>query len=271
MKKSANHSRSEAVVLKKTRFFAFIVLSIWLSSCVTQRDVEYLQTKSIASLSFHEPVVADYTLKPNDELYIQISSLDDPSLTVFSGLGGQQAYYAGTIEPYGASLISYAIDKDGFLNLPVIGRVQVTDKTTSQVSELLKESLTNVLNQPVVTVKLVNRYVTVLGEVLRPGHYVCAKEKITIFEAIGLAGDITDYGNRREIMLTRNIGGQNIIVFLDLSEPSLLESPFYYLRPNDVVYIKPLARKFWGLRQFPYAVVISTLTTAILLYSVIQR
>jgi polysaccharide export outer membrane protein len=243
----------------------FLILS---SSCVTQRNVEYLQDKSKAAKTFNEALIGDYRLKPSDELYIQINSLDDAAANVFSGTGSQQLVSMGTIQPYGASLISYTIDKDGYLLLPVIGRISVRDKTTTQVSELIKDSLTNILSQPIVSVKMVNRYVSVLGEVRNPGHYAYAQDKLTIYDALGLAGDITEYGNRDEVILTRNENGKNIRTVVDLTRSEILASEYYYLRPNDMIYIKPLNKKFWGMRQFPYTVLLSTITTAILLYSV---
>jgi polysaccharide biosynthesis/export protein len=251
--------------------FLLIVFFLHLSSCVTQHDVEYMQDVSKSVKTFNEPLIGDYKLKPDDELFIQINSLDDITANVFSGSGVETAYYLGSIQPYGASLLSYTIDKEGYLVLPVVGRVLVEGKTTTEVSELLKSLLVNVLSQPVVSVKLVNRYVSVLGEVLQPGHYAYAQDKLTIFDAIGLAGDITDYGNRREIVLTRNENGQNIRTLIDLTQLDILASNDYLVRPNDIIYVKPLRRKFWGMRQFPYAVVLSTITTAVLLYSVIQN
>ncbi len=113
-----------------------------------------------------------------------MSSLDEAAAGIFSN-SKENAYYVGTIQPYGASLLSYAIDKDGYLHLPVIGSVLAMDKTTAEVSAMLKDSLAHVLNQPIVTVKLVNRYVSVLGEVARPGHYSFSQDKLSIYDAIG--------------------------------------------------------------------------------------
>lgn len=251
-------------------FFLVFVFLLFVSSCVTQKDVEYLQDKTEAAKIFNEAPVGDYKLKPNDELYIQITSLDDEAANIFSSGGAQQMYYVATIQPYGASLISFTIDKEGFVLLPVIGKILVKDKTTSEVSELIKVSLTNILSQPVVTVKLVNRYVSVLGEVRNPGHFAYAQDKLSILDAIGLAGDMTDYANRYEVILTRNENGKNIRIPVDLSKSDVLASNYYYIRPNDIVYVMPLRKKFWGLRQFPYNVILGTITTALLIYTVIK-
>ena len=250
--------------------FGLVIFTLLLSSCVTQRNVEYLQDESKIIKEFNEAQIDDYRLKPNDELYIQINSLDDPTANVFSVTGAQPFMNIGTIQPYGASLMSYTVDKEGFLLLPVIGRISVQDKTTVQVSETITKSLTNILSQPMVSVKLVNRYVSVLGEVQRPGHFAYSQDKLSIYDAIGLAGDITDYGNRYEVILTRNENGKNLRIPLNLTLSDVLASNYYYIRPNDIIYVKPLQKKFWGMRQFPYAVLLSTITTAVLLYSVIK-
>jgi polysaccharide export outer membrane protein len=209
-------------------------------------------------------------LKSNDELFIQVNSLDEAATNVFSNASAQVSLNAGTIQPYGASLLSYSIDKDGYLLLPVIGKIFVKDKTLSEVSVLLKDSLSHVLSQPIVTVKLVNRYVSVLGEVNTPGHFSYAQDKLTIFDAISLAGDITDYGNRNEVILIRNENKENVRIKLDLTKSDILSSSYYNLRPNDIVYVKPLRKKFWGMRQFPFTVVLSTITTGLLIYNYIK-
>jgi polysaccharide export outer membrane protein len=247
---------------------ALIVFLGLLSSCVTQRKVEYLQDRNKNIKAFKEAEFPDYRLKSNDELYIQINSIDEAAANVFSD--GKQEYYLGSIQPYGASLMSYSIDKDGYLLLPVIGKILVKDKTLSEVSVILKDSLNHILNQPIVSVKLVNRYVSVLGEVKSPGHFPYSQEKLTIYDALGLAGDIGEYGNRKNVILIRNKEGENIRINVNLNGSEILASDYYYLRPNDIVYVKPLREKFWGLRQFPFEIILSAITTGILIYSIVK-
>ncbi len=247
--------------------FCIAILAFLFSSCVTQRDLEYMKDKDKTTKAFNEAEFSDYKLKPNDELYIQINSLDNATVNMFSNTSTQQQ---GGESPYSASLSSYVISKGGYIQLPVIGSISVLDKTTAQVGEMIKDSLANVLNQPSVMVKLVNRYVSVLGEVHAPGHYAYAQEKLTIYNAIGLAGDITEYGNRKQVILTRNENGKNIRVNLDLTSTDILSSSYYYIRPNDLLYIKPLRKKFWAMSEFPYTLVFSTITTALLLYELFK-
>ncbi len=227
------------------------VMLISLSGCVTQSDIEYLKLKDNKTITFTEAEIEDYKLKPNDELYIQITSLDEAVSNVFSNSGGAQNFIG--LQPYGASLTSYAINKDGYLILPLIGSLLVKDKTLKQVSEMLKDSLMNILSQPNVTVKLVNRYISVLGEVRNPGHFSYSQEKLNIFDALGLAGDMTIYSNRKQVILSRNENGKNTLIELDLTKPEILESNYYNLRPNDMVYVKPMRKRVWGMSQFPFA------------------
>lgn len=243
---------------------------ILLSGCVSQRDVEYFQQSNRSPKSFKEAEVLDYRLKHNDELYIQINSLDDPTANVFSSSNSPQTSNMMNVSPYGASLISYTINREGYLQLPIIGNVYVKDKTLSEVGKILKDSLINVLSQPVVTVKLVNRYISVLGEVKNPGHFAYSQEKLTIFDALGLAGDLNIYSDRKDVVLARNENGKNFIVNLDLTRPEILESNYYYLRPNDMIYIKPLKKRIWGMKEFPFAIFLSTISTALLVYTVVK-
>jgi polysaccharide export outer membrane protein len=257
--------------LPSKNFALFISLITILNSvsCVTQKKVEYLQSGNDNVTSFKEADLPDYRLKADDELFIQINSLDESAANVFTTTA-QQTFYTGSIDPFGASLLSYSVDKNGYVFMPVVGHILVKDKTLSDVTLLLKDSLDHVLNHPTISVKLVNRYVSVLGEVANPGHFPVSQNKFTVLDAIGLAGDITDYGNRNEVVLIRNENGENLRINVDLTRSDLLSSQYYSLKPNDIVYVKPLSKKFWGMRQFPFGVVFSALTTGLLIYDFIR-
>jgi polysaccharide biosynthesis/export protein len=249
----------------KLLFLIFLLISV---SCVTQKNIEYLQDQDKNMKAYEESSTEDYQLKPNDELYIQISSLDEAAANIFSGTSSERLTVIGSIEPYGAYLLAYSIDSDGNLNLPYVGKLPVKGKTIENVTELIENSLDSILSFPVVSVKLVNRYISVLGEVRQPGHFAFAQEKMTIYDALGMAGDITDFGNRKEIILIRNENGENKRIPVNLLNSDILASSLYYLQPNDIIYVKPMHKKFWDLRQFPYTVILSTITTAILIYSI---
>lgn len=248
----------------------YLIIIAAFSGCVTQRDIEYLQKNDKTPKSFMEAEVLDYRLKPDDELYIHIKSLDDPGANIFSSASGQQSSNMESVTPYGASLVSYAVNKEGFLQLPVLGNIFVKDRTLSEVSLILTDSLSHVLSQPIVTVKLVNRYVSVLGEVKNPGHFPYSQEKLSIYDAIGIAGDLTIFSNRKDVMLARSENGKNVLVNLDLTNPSILGSDYYYIRPNDMIYIKPLKKRVWGMSEFPFSIILSTLSVTLLFYTVVK-
>ncbi len=246
-----------------------LLVLLFITSCVTQRNLEYMRESSGAIRTFKANEPADYKVKPNDELYIQIHSLDEDAANIFS-YTRQQSYYLGSQGPYGASLLAYSVDSEGYLLLPLVGKIPVKDKTLSEITETIKDSLKNILNQPVVTVKLVNRFVSVLGEVRNPGHIPYSQEKLTVFDAIGFAGDMTEYADRNNVILVRNENGNNTRMELNLTRSEILGSAYYYMKPNDVLYVKPLRKRFWGLRHFPFEVILSAITTGLLIYNVVK-
>lgn len=246
------------------------ILSICLlASCVTQRKVEYMQDKNKNIKTYKELEIPDYRLKPHDELYIRVNSLDEAATNIFAN-SAQQSPYTASIDAYGASLLAYSIDKEGNLLMPVIGKIPVKDRTLQEVSYIITDSLNHILNQPVVTVKLVNRFISVLGEVNNPGHFSYSQDKLTLYDAIGLARDITEYGNRNQVILVRNENGENQRINLNLTKSEIFSSEYYIMRPNDILYIKPLRKKFWGMRQFPFSIFFSTITTGLLIYNVMK-
>lgn len=257
--------------IHKIKFKGILIaglLAILFPSCVTHQDLVYMQGKYDELQTYDDFDLPDYRLKPQDDLYIQINSLDDPSTNVFSvaepGGGGYN------LTPYSAALLSYKITKEGYLQLPVIGNLIVAGKTTNEVQIMIQDSLENVLSKPTVTVKLANRFVTVLGEVNLPGHYSYSEEKLTIYQALGLAGDITDFGNRKEVSITRNEDTINKVVTVDLTDPGIASSEYLYVRPNDLIYVKPLRKRFWDLSTFPYTFLIAAISTGILVFTAIR-
>lgn len=259
--------------LKRIGLFPLLnfIIILLFSSCVSHRNLEYFRDKDNNDeviKTFNDAKVPDYKLKPMDELYIKIKSLDDPSTNVFQQRGIQQYSEIGNIQPYGASLMSYTVDKEGFIQLPIIGNILVEDKSVPEVGAILQDSLNHILSNPTVTVKLVNRYVSVFGEVRAPGHFSYAQDRLTIYDALSMAGDITDYGDRSDVILARNENGKNLRINIDLTSSEIMASEYYYIRPNDMLYIKPMRKKFWGLNEFPWQVLLTSISTGVLLYTV---
>jgi polysaccharide export outer membrane protein len=253
--------------IKRKILLLYLGCVFLLFSCVTQRNLEYMNKDKKTADSISKPEYSEYHLQSNDALYIQISSLDDAASNVFAQSAGQQF----TLDPYSAYLSSYTIDQQGNIQLPVIGKIQASGKTLPQVSQMIKDSVENILSLPMVTVKLVNQYVSVLGEVNAPGHYIYSQDRFTIFNALGLAGDISPYGNRKQVILIRNENGETIQTKVDLTSKDIIASKYYYIQPNDLIYVKPLRKRVWGMEQFPFTLIFSTLTTGIVVYTFIEQ
>ncbi|MGV3502910.1 MAG: polysaccharide biosynthesis/export family protein [Adhaeribacter sp.] len=182
----------------------------------------------------------NYRLQSRDVLSVRIKTLDPESSDYFN-LHSENAFF--NYNQASAYLNGYSIDEEGFVELPEAGRVQVVGLTVNEAQEKIQESFSSYLKKATIIVKLVSFKITVLGEVNNPGHYYIYNTQATLLEGLGLAGDLTDFGNRENITLVRQtntgLGG----VLINLKDAQVLSSPFYYLQPNDVIYVQPLKAK----------------------------
>jgi polysaccharide export outer membrane protein len=169
-----------------------------------------------------------------------------------------------------AYLNSFDVDDSGFVNLPLMGKILVKDLGISECQKAIQEKVNLYLKNALVIVKLLNFNITVLGEVTKPGTYKVYNNQVTILEALGLAGDLTMYGNRKQILLIRQNNPENTIT-IDLTDKKLLNSDYFYLQPNDVLYIKPNRSKLFGTNPFPFATVLSSITTLILVLNYLSK
>ncbi len=260
-----NRIRSNSISNIKI-FFCGLLVILLISSCVSNRRAVYTQvrpTEGDTTRSFIPYDRYDDFIKPGDELYIRVSSFDEES-NFFTQERDQ--YYMGMSD---ITLVSYTVRENGFLNLPYAAEVMLEGLTLVAASAKLEEVLSGYLNQPSVFVKFVNKNITVLGEVARPGRYTFSEKNINIFQALGMAGDITYYGNRKRVMIIRE---ENEIIsrnYIDLTKSSLYGSYYYFLKPNDIVYVQPLQRRRWGFRDFPFDLVLASATTFVLILNYI--
>lgn len=177
----------------------------------------------------------EYRIRPNDQLYIKVIS-DDPLNAAFLNLTGTQTSNYASSE--NMELITYLVDEKGNINYPQLGEIHVGNLLIGDVQDIIQKGVDKYLQSSSVFVKLVNRNITVIGEVRSPGQKLMVKNQLTIFEAIGTAGDLTDWGNRRNVKVLREISGGKHIAELDLTSPDLIISPYYYILPNDIVYVE---------------------------------
>jgi len=225
-----------------------MIVSFLFASCSTPQHTLYLQNIRDTTITVNgnfEPLI-----QKNDVLQITVSSLNPEDAVIYNAsntvapTGGGGASSGNT-----ASLGGFLVDQQGLIQYPVLGPVKAEGLTKKGLTDYIRDQLVQrkLLVDPVVSVRFLNYRVTLLGEVTRPTVVNVTNEKISILEALGMAGDITVYGKKENVLLIRDQEGQRIIKRLNLNDKNILNSPYYYLQSNDVVYVEPnKAKQFSG-------------------------
>jgi polysaccharide export outer membrane protein len=240
-----------------------IIFAILTVSCVSQKRMVYIQQKHNDNKETYINHRNDLLIKPFDLLYINVTSLDQQGYNFFTQDKGGM-----TVTTELLNVISYTVSDSGAVKLPVIGKVKLSGQTLDQAEQTIESNYQNYLNKPSVSIRFVNNLVTILGQVSRPGTYPFQTPHINIFNAIGLAGDITEYGDRRRVTIIREEKNNEIKRYaIDLTMDDILLSDYLYVRPNDVIFIEPLKSRWWGMQRFPFELIFSSITTAILVLS----
>ena len=233
--------------MKKLCLAIGLVLVLFTSSCTTLKQVEYLQDNGTVSEDslLITSLVQPYRVQSNDILKITVKALDPELTAIFnpvgesSGSSGGQLYFSG-----------FTVDDHGSIKFPILGSISVLGLTIEEIekkvkSELLKQYFKETA-QLFVTVKLAGLRFTVLGEVGGGGTKTLFQDKVNIIEALANSGDINSAGNRKDVLIIRQYPHGQKIHHIDLTDLSAVKSPYYYVKPNDMIYVKPLKRKFIG-------------------------
>lgn len=230
--------------LMKKFFLPIVVLTmvVLLGSCSSGKDVPYFQNIDEISLAGSKGLY-DAKIMPKDMLTITVSTTDPAAAAPFNLAVGNTVGASGQLSNGGGNLQGYLVDNDGNINFPVIGHMHVQGMTKSQCQDMIREKLLPYMaatENPIVTVRMSSYRVTVTGEVNRPGVIPVSTEKMSIVEALAQAGDLTVYGKRDNIMLIReDETGQKKMVRLNMNDANLINSPYYYLQQNDIIYVQP--------------------------------
>ncbi|MEE9361035.1 MAG: polysaccharide biosynthesis/export family protein [Cellulophaga sp.] len=224
-------------MLRKIHFFSrnlfqIVLVGTLLSSCGSKKDVVYFQ-----DISDYETIVAknqfSSKFKVDDLVSINVSTYDPEASAPFNLFRGAAE---GGMRP---EQVDYLINSTGEINFPVIGKLKIVGLSPEELGILLTKELEDYLKNPIINIRLKNFRVTVLGEVRRPGSYFVPGERITIFEALGLAGDLTIKGMRKNVTVIRDFNGTKVSTKIDLTKKESLSSSVYYLTQNDIVYVEP--------------------------------
>lgn len=184
---------------------------------------------------YSEPII-----QSDDIINVTVQTIDPTTSAVANQSVDVQAVGASSAAMTGNQVISgLLVDKDGFIHMALLGKFEVRGLTTYQARERITALAERYYKDPTVQVRFANYKITVLGEVARPATYTVPNEKVSVLDALGLAGDLTIYGRRENVLLVRESGGKKELVRLDLNDSRIFQSPYYYLRQNDVLYVEP--------------------------------
>lgn len=243
--------KSKATNAKKSARVALaIAAALWLSACSTPKDITYFQdAEALNGMALQAE--QQFRLRPEDKINIVVNSSNPMLEQQFTLTTPNSNYTLGaTVKPKTTNsnngsysqTIAYTVDEQGTIDFPVLGKISVGGKTRKEVASYIQDRLMarELVSDPIVTVEYVNMGVNVLGEVSKPGHIDINKDYFTIVDALSHAGDMTINGNRKNVMVTRQVDGANQVYTVDMTNmQQVLNSPVYYLQQNDLVYVSP--------------------------------
>ena len=269
-----------SIRLRHMLFLGLVAIVFGLSFWVTRRRVNYMQEPDKKIPAYADTLsFEDYQLRVNDRLFIYIYSLDERITALYnSGMTNtnirQQIRQNST---YGSNeLYTYLVDIDGNIDFPTLGKVQVLGLTTREVKHKLEEELSLLMKEVPgyqtisAEVNIVQRSFSIIGA--QSGRYYIDREKMTIFEALAMAGDLGEFSDRSQIKLVREKDGVTTIKTFDVRSKDIINSEFYYIEPNDIIYIRQIPGKSFGINSAGTAVsvVASTISFGVFIYSLVQ-
>jgi polysaccharide export outer membrane protein len=256
--------------MKLFKIILVLSLSVFiaLTSCVTSKKLTYLQYTGTPLDTIIMVTPSSYKILPFDNLYIRVITPDPQWSDMFNSIPANSSN--SNMNEQSADMISYTVDADGTIELPYAGRFEVAGKTLNMVKTELENVLKGYVTDAALIVKMINNYINIIGEVKNPGRYPIYKDRMNIFQALAMAGDLGEFSNRRKLQIIRQTSVGTTIKEFSLTDRAILTSEFFYVMPNDVIYAQPIKGKFFQMNAFPYSIILSTITTIILILNVIK-
>ena len=242
------------------------------SSCVSHKKLLLLKDMEMinhtTSVEYQNERSLSYKIQPGDNLYIRaINIIDEKNTGALNGESGRN-YMSSEASIY---LHSFTVNKEGCIDYPLIGLVEVKNLTVEQTKYKLEEQLSRYLKETALMVKLSNFDLTIIGDVQKPGKYRVYQSEINIFEALSLAGNLTNFAKTSNVKLIRRTDDGSQVITLNIGTADILSSPYYYLKPNDIIYVEPLKLKRWGFSSFPWSTVFSIATLGVTVYNLFKK
>ncbi|MGN1238047.1 MAG: polysaccharide biosynthesis/export family protein [Muribaculaceae bacterium] len=226
----------------KNKLLLLLFIIAILPSCSTSQKQSLPYFSNIGEAADGTiPSGCDYSIKviPDDELIITVNSLVPAATAHYNLTLDNPSLREDMVFSSTPKLQTYLVDKQGCINFPVLGKLKVMGKTTNEIKAMLEEQIGKDVENPYVRVQLANFKVNVLGEVKQPGAYQVTTERFSVLDALATAGDLTEYGNRANVLIIREEDGVKRYHRLNLNDAAMLSTPYFYLQQNDVVYVEP--------------------------------
>ena len=252
--------------MKKTFLFLVLILIVSLSSCVTNKKLNYLQTsEELDDTTSYTPTEAKpYILRAGDELYIDVKPLYAQGVGAFQSSEGSSQRMTTTASYF----YTYPVYEDGTIDYPYVGRIMVVGLTMEEVRELFKAELTDYLQDMTIIIKLASNYINVLGEVKSPGRKQFNTEKLNLFEALALAGDLGTYAKRTEVKIIRETKEGPVIKTFDLRSKDIINSEYYWIQPGDIIYVSRIRGQFFKMDSIGDIITLFSSSLSLILLSV---
>lgn len=247
-------------------FFAALVImaAFSISSCTSTKQVVYLNDlKDTLGEANKAQTLFETPIQKNDQLSVTVGGSNITDLVTLNSAGGTAS--GGGSSVGGLAAIGYLVEGDGAIKIPFVGKIQAEGLTRMQLEDTLTQLLKDYTKNPVVNVRFLNYNFSVMGEVSNKGRFTMQNERMTILEAISMAGDLTEFGKRDNILVIREVNGKRNFARVSLLSKSLFNSPYYYLKTNDVVYVEPVKAKFITRKGVPQYLGIAAVGLSLLL------
>lgn len=264
--------------MRSIKLLIFILSCIIVSSCIPYKDTIYLQNKENSTYDTIPNNISElqkpYRIQVNDILNVRVKAIDQKTVEILNPMGDANLN-AGSAER--AYFDGFTVDVHGNIRIPTLGKINVLGYTTEEIEKIIEKKLLDEQFKETanifVTVKLAGLRYTANGEVNLPGSKVLFTERVNVFEAIANVGDIPVTGDRKDVMIIRQYPQGQKIHHLDLTDVNVMKSPYYYIQPNDIIYVKPLRQKSIGTGETAVsslaaiATIVSLITSSVLLFS----
>jgi len=233
--------------------------------CTPQKKLIYLQNQD--EIQKEKLIDTSYLLRNGDVLTVNVYSINEKAMELFGqSQRNATSTYNSDISVYHNGFL---VNDSGYVNFPLIGKVNAAGKSIKEISDDMESMLKDFFPDAIVNLKLNYFNITVMGEVRNPGNYRLIKSRMNIFEAIAIAGDMTTYG-RREVYIVRETTQGPKVVELDLKNKKTLESEYFYLMPNDIVYVRPHKAKVFGFESVPIGIILSSVSTILVIINFLK-